>query len=262
VKRPQVVLYGAWKSYYFAATDNAQGANVKLVRIARSGAVKVLREFIDPYSAVLDADNDQIAYSYGGSTQKPTLAVYDLGLKDEVSVHGFSSLPTLLDFRDGLMVASFWNTKFKTITWNTVTSEIERVNSKMSNYASVDHDLLGYYSKDPYRNGCQVLGHLSDPGDVLWTNCDERIEAVSPDGKRVATIPLLSDGIGSADVVLHRIGGKVLAHYTVGYFFGRIWWETNTKLLMDANGKHQAATVRCKVADCERASDLREPPDL
>jgi hypothetical protein len=97
---------------------------------------------------------------------------------------------------------------------------------------------------------------------VLWTNCDERIEAVSPDGKRVATIALLSDGIGPADVMVRKIGGAPVVHYSIGGFFGRIWWETGTKLLMEANGKTQAATVRCKVEVCNRASDLTPTPDL
>ncbi len=179
-----------------------------------------------------------------------------------MSVHGFAAMPDLLAFGDGVIVASFGPPKAKTFTWNTVTNDVARVNAKQSNYASVAHDLLGYYSKDPQRGGCQVLAHLSDPGDVLWTSCDERIDAVSPDGKRIATIPLLTDGLGARDVVVRKANGKRLAHYTVDFFFGRVWWETGTKLLMDANGKAQAATVRCEVADCNRATDLRPTPDF
>lgn len=262
VKRPNVILYGKWHDQYVVATGNRAWDNVKLVRISATGKVTLLREFIDPFTASLDAENDQIAYSYGGSTQKPTLAVYDLGLDEEVSVHGFVAMPDLVAFGDGVIVASFHPPKAKTITWNTVTDEIVKVNAKRSNYASVAHDLLGYFSKDPQFGGCQVLAHLSDPGDVLWNNCDERIDAVSPDGKRIATIPLLTDGLGSRDVVVRKVNGKRLAHYTVNFFFGRVWWETNTKLLMDANGKVRAATVRCVVAVCNRATDLRPTPDF
>ena len=262
VKRPRVILYGKWHDQYVAATGNSAWDKVKLVRISAGGTVTLLREFIDPFTAVLDADDDQIAYSYGGNTQKPTLAAYDLGLDKEVSVHGFAAIPQLLAFDDGLIVASFGPPKAKTFTWNTVTNDVVRVNTKQGNYASVAHDLLGYYSKDPQRGGCQVLAHLSDPGDVLWTSCDERIDAVSPDGKRLATIPLMTDGLGSRDVVVRKATGKELAHYTVGFFFGRVWWETGTKLLMDANGKTQAATVRCQVAACNRATDLHRTPDF
>ena len=262
VKRPNVILYGKWKSYYVAATGNSQWDNVKLVRISKGGTVKVLREAIDPFTAVLDSDVDQIAYSYGSNTQRPTLAVFDLGLKEEVSVRAFPALPELLTFEDGLLVTSFSPPKAKTITWNTVSNDVEKLNAKFGNYASLANDLFGYFSKDPQLGGCQLLAHLSDPGDVIWTNCDERIDAVSPDGKRVANIPILSDGIGPADIVLRKVSGKELAHYTITGFFGRIWWESATRLLMDANGPTQAATVRCRVATCNRATDLRPTPDL
>jgi hypothetical protein len=262
VRRPNVILYGKWHDQYVAATGTSAWDKVKLVRISATGSVTVLREFIYPFTARLDAGNDLIAYSYGDSTQKPTLAVYDLGLDEEVSIHAFAAVPELIGFGDGLVVASFGPPKAKTFTWNTVTNEVVRVNTKQGNYASVAHNLLGYYSKDPQFGGCQVLAHLSDPGDVLWTSCDERIDAVSPDGRRVATIPLLTDGLGSRDVVVRKVNGKKLAHYTVGFFFGRVWWETGTKLLMEANGKTLAATVRCQVADCNRATDLHPTPDL
>src|SRR4051812_29887050 len=51
VNRPNVILYGTWRSYYVAATGNAQWDKVKLVRISKSGTVKVLRESIDPFTA-------------------------------------------------------------------------------------------------------------------------------------------------------------------------------------------------------------------
>jgi hypothetical protein len=263
VRRPNVILYGAWKGSYVAATGNSQWDDVKLVRISKTGTVRVLREFIDPFEARLDAANGQIAYSYGANTQKPTIAVYDLRLKDEVSVRPFPALPELLTFEKGLVVTSFAPPEPKTITWNTVTNEVSKLNSKFGNYASVANNLFGYFSKDPQRGGCQVLAQLDDPGNVAWTSCDERIDAVSPDGARVATIPLLSDGIGPADVLVHRADtGKELAHYTIAGYFGRVWWESGTQLLMEANGRSQAATVRCKIAVCNRASDLRPTPDL
>lgn len=263
LRSANAVLYGKWDDQYVAATANAQFGNVKLWLVSATGEREKLAAGIDPFNTVLDAEADQVAYSLGDSVQKPTIAVFDLGLDKEVALSTFSSLPRLLEFDEGLVVVSLADLKVKTLTWDTVSDETLKVIAKQSNYASAAHDLLGYFSKDPQIDGgCQVLAHLSDPGDVLWTNCDERIEAVSPDGKRVATIPLLSDGIGPADIVLRKIGGTALAQYTINGFFGRIWWETPTKLLMEANGRVQAATVRCKVTSCNRASDLRPTPDL
>ena len=260
VKR--VLLYGKWNNAYIAALGNAQWGNVRLARVAKNGAVKVLREGIDPFNAVLDAEADQVAYSFGDATQVPTLEVYDLGLKDEVAVRGFSSLPTLLEFDEGLAVASFADVKVRTFTWDTVADHVVFVNKKQGNYASKAHDLLGYFSADPFDGGCQVLARLSDPTDRLWTNCDERIEAVSTDGKRVATVALLSDGLGPTDIGLRSVKGKLLAHYTINGWFGEVSFETPKALLMRANGKTQSAVVRCVVTVCDRATDLEPTPEL
>jgi hypothetical protein len=262
LKARRAILYGKWDTNYVVATGDREWGNVKLWRVAASGAKKKLAEFIDPFNTVLDPDGGQVAYSYGDATQKPTIAVYDLQQDDEVAVNAFASLPQLLDFDEGLVVASFFDFKVKTITWDTVSDETLKLNKKVSNFASVVHNLLGFYSKDPFLGGCQVLTHLDDVTDVIWTNCKERIDAVSPDGKRVATIPLLSDGIGPADVMVRKRGGAPLAHYSIAGWFGRIWWETPTKLLMESNGKTQSAVVRCKVAVCNRATDLEPTPDF
>jgi hypothetical protein len=255
-------LYGKWQGSYIAATGNKQWGNVKLWRVSSAGATKQLAAGIDPFNTLLDAEADQVVYSYGDSTSRPTIGLYDLGLDKELAARAFASLPTLLEFDQGLVVATFTSLTIKTVTWDTVANLVVKVNGKQSNYASKAHDLLGYFNKDPFLGGCQVLAHLSDPTDVLWTNCDERIEAVSPDGRRVATIPLLSDGIGPADVLLRKIGGTPLAHYTIAGWFGAVTWETSTKLLMESNGKNRSATIRCKVTDCDRATDLVPTPDF
>ena len=77
----------------------------------------------------------------------------------------------------------------------------------------------------------------------------------------MATIHILSDGLGPRDVWLRKPGGKLLAHYSTEWF-GQIRWESDTSLLLDANGKKKTASVRCVIADCERASALRPAPDL
>ena len=262
VNAARVLLFGKWNQYYIAATGNRNWDNVKLLRVAKSGNTKLLVAGIDPFNAKLDSDGGQIAYSYGDTTQRPTIGVFDLDEKAEVISRSFSSLPTLLDFDLGRVIASFWDFKIKTVTWDTVIDTTSRVSLKRSNFASIAHNLLGFFNKDPQFGGCQVLTRLGNKSDVFWTNCDERIEDVSPDGRRVATIPLLSDGIGPSTIMVRRVGGAPVAHYRINGFFGRIEWETGTKLLMESNGVTKAALVRCKVADCNRASALRPTPDL
>ncbi len=262
LKAARALLYGKWKQYYIVATGNQQWGNTKLVRVAKSGNTKLLVSSIDPFNAELDADGGQVAYSYGDATQRPTIGVFDLAQKEEVISRSFASLPTLLDFDLGRVIASFWSFKIKTLTWDTVIDTTARLNGKRSNYASIAHNLLGYFSKDPQAGGCQVLTRLGNLDDELWVNCKERIEDASPDGRRFATIPLLTDGLGAADIFVRKASGAVVAHYTIPGYFGRIWWETNTKLLMEANGAKKAAVVRCKVAECNRASKLLPTPDL
>jgi hypothetical protein len=106
-----------------------------------------------------------------------------------------------------------------------------------------------------------VLSRLSDPQDRLWKSCDERIESFSPDGRRMATVHILSDGIGPGAVAERELDGSLLGDYTTGWF-GRIGFESNTNLLLEVNGDTLAATVRCSEGSCENATDpvgVQEP---
>ncbi len=262
LKAKRALLYGKWNDFYIAATGDREWGDVKLWRISATGAKKRLAKFIDPFNTQLDADGGQVAYSYGESTQKPQIEVYDLEVDQAVALNAFASLPNLLDFDESTVVVTFDSFKVKTLTWHITSDETVRVNSKRANFASVAHNLVGFYNKDPYDGGCQVLAKLSNPKKVRWTSCDERIAAVSPDGKRIATIPLLSDGIGPADVMVRKVGGTPLVHYSINGWFGRIWWEKPTRLLMESNGAHKSAVVRCKVELCNRATALAPTPDI
>ncbi len=262
LKVGRVRMLGKWNTAYVVVTGNRQWGNTKLVRVSKSGKTRLLVAGIDPFNAQLDADGNQVAYSYGDSTQKPTIGVYDLVQKKETDSRSFASLPTLLDFDLSRVIASFWDFRIKTVTWDTVTDTVARVNRKQSNYASIANDLIGFFNKDPQAGGCQVLAHLTNQADRLWRSCKERIQDVSPNGRRLATIPLLSDGIGPADIMVRKAGGRALAHYSIDGWFGRIAWETDTRLLMESNGAVKAALVRCRIDVCNRASRLTPTPQL
>jgi len=261
VKAARVQFLGRWHQRYVAVIGNAQWGNVRLVKVSPAGVTKVLRTHVDPFNAVFDPTSGRVAYSFGVNTQKPTLAVFDLEAKKEVATRSFAALPTLLDFDAGVAVASFFD-HAKTITWNVAAGKVQTINAKTANYASVAHDLLGYYSKDPYQGGCQVLTRLTHPSQRLWTSCTERIDAVSPDGKRLATIPLLTDGRGASDAVVRKVTGAVVAEYTIHGWFGTLAWESPTALLLESFGTTRSATVRCVAASCERATDKFPTPDL
>ena len=153
VKAPRVLLYGKSNDVYVVATGDKEWGNTKLLQVRPSGATKQLAKFIDPFNTQLDADGGQVAYSYGDSISKPTIAVYDLALKDEVSVNAFASLPKLLDFDEGSVVASFADFKVKTIQWDTVSDETVRltVRKGLEQYG-VDDSKDRRVSAQPERN--------------------------------------------------------------------------------------------------------------
>ena len=262
LKAPRVLLYGKSDDVYVAATGDKEWGNVKLWQVTASGATKQLAKFIDPFNTLLDADGGQVAYSYGDSTSKPTIAVYDLALKERGLGQRVRVAADAAGLRRGLRRGVV----------RRLQGQDDPVGHRLGRDRPAEHEVLQLREPGPQPAGLLQQGPVQRrlpgarpprrPQHVLWTNCDERIEAVSPDGKRVATIALLSDGIGPADVMVRKIGGAPVVHYSIGGYFGRIWWETGTKLLMEANGKTQAATVRCKVDVCNRASDLVPTPDL
>ena len=72
----------------------------------------------------------------------------------------------------------------------------------------------------------------------------------------MATIDLLSDGIGPSYVAVRTSRPQARGVRGGQGWFGEITFETPTALLLETNGARKAATVRCTDADCERASGL------
>ena len=120
--------------------------------------------------------------------------------------------------------------------------------------STCEHDLLSSYTDDPYLDGCTVLSRLSRPGKVLWRSCTERVDGFNPDGTGIATVHILSDGVGPDRITLRSVRGTTLARYRAGQWFGSIRWEDPDTVLLDTNGT-QYATVRCRLTACENATD-------
>lgn len=170
----------------------------------------------------------------------------------------FRGYPSLLDLDgDHLIVASFEKgaTDFD---WTTGTRTT--ITKRPVYRADISSNRLALFTDDPYDGGCTVVAPLSRPKKKLWRSCDEAVLHFSPDGKRMVNTYILADGLGPNRVSERTVRGSLLASYKVGGFFGAIWWESDTDLLLEANGKKKAATVRCSAGDCERASDLRPTP--
>ena len=146
--------------------------------------------------------------------------------------------------------------------WNTSTDATSRILDQVGYLADIRADRLATYTDDPYDGGCSVLRTLSKPSEVLTRSCSERVHAVSPSGRRVATIHILTDGLGPREVNVRGDHGRLRARYQVAGWFGQVEFETNRALLLESTGRHKQALVRCDGADCERATRLRPAPQI
>ena len=140
------------------------------------------------------------------------------------------------------------------------TDDVEPISGRVGYFADIGAGLVASYNRDPYRGGCSLLTSLAPTPVALSSSCRERVTAASPSGARVATIALLSDGLGPTSVKVRRASGGRSRRIEAPYYFGRIAWEDNTSLLLDTYARRQWSTVRCDVDDCERASKLKRTP--
>ena len=151
----------------------------------------------------------------------------------------------------------------RTFWWSYRSDSTRLVNHRVGYFADIRADRLASYTRDPYQGGCSVLTDLRATPHRLSSSCDERVTAVSPDGRRIATIHILSDGLGPNAIRVRRAsGGAALVTYQTPGWFGLIRWENDTSLLMDTYGRHQWATVRGELEHVERASRLFDTPAI
>ena len=183
------------------------------------------------------------------------------GLLGTRRVRGFANVldsqaPSADDATRGRVVLSTSPPR-RTVVWSLDTGATERISRRAGYFADLAQDRLATFSKDPYRGGCSVLSTVTDPRTRLWRSCDERVEAVGPGGSRVATIPLLTDGLGSSRAWLRTTAGEPLTRYRVDGFFGRLTFESPGALLLDTFTKKSSGLVRCtRGGGCELAGDL------
>ncbi|MDE0777910.1 hypothetical protein [Nocardioides sp.] len=171
---------------------------------------------------------------------------------------GFRGYPSLLDLDgDHLVVASF---EEGATDYDWTTGSRTTITKRPVYRADISSDRMALFTDDPYDGGCTVVAPLTRPKKKIWRSCEEAVLRFSPDGKRMVNTYILADGLGPNRVSERKVRGRLLASYKVGGFFGAISWESETDLLIDANARKKAATVRCSAGDCERASDLRATP--
>lgn len=245
-------LVGASGNAWIVGTSKRNGGRSRVFRLKSNDTLKTLLRGVDAWDLRVSEDGQHLVGT-GRETRRATdVRVYSPRTGALTDERSFRAWPEVLGMDGDRVLITRWD---KGVTWwNTRTGRTRTITRKNSNVVDISTDLMSYYTKDPFNGGCVKLTSLSDPGPVLWKSCDERIDAISPDGARMATIDLLSDGVGPGVVWERTIAGDLLGTYETGWF-GAVDFETETDLLLEVNGVTKSSTVRCSEGACENATD-------
>jgi hypothetical protein len=224
--------------------------NRRVVRVEADGSVGDVLRDVDASILVLSEDGSRLV-GPTTSDQRTTIKVWSATDGTEIAARRFGGYPEVVaaDARRVLV-----DTIRHTTWWGVGAGRVRTLTTKLTGPASIEHDLLVTYTKDPYLGGCTQVVRLSAPRMKGWRSCQDRVAAFSPDGTQMLTFDILTDGLGPGVIRLRRIDGTTLATYRTNWFSG--WeWESPRALLLDVNGQRTFATVRCTLGQCENATD-------
>lgn len=239
---------GGW----LVGTNNVdRKRNQRVVRVSADGSVSDVLRQVDPASVVLSEDGSALLAVVRPRRRSATVRVWAPVDGSLVAERTFRGNPEVVSARGPKVLL---RTAGRTVWWKWAKDNVRHVTSRLSGPASIEHDLLTTYTKDPYLGGCTQLVRLSRPRQKVWTSCKERVAAFAPDGTQMLTFHILTDGLGPGEIHLRETDGTRLATWTTNWFSG--WeWESPTTVLLDVNGKRKSATVRCTLGACENATD-------
>jgi hypothetical protein len=255
VPRRVAGLLGTSGGDYLVWAFSRSGSDDTILRIAPDGTREVLVRDRTLYDSHLSPDGDTIAVPVFGNNDRTKVKIYDSGSGALVRVRVVDGFAAVLDY-DGSRVAIGVNDPDRTVVWSLADDSVTRVSGDAGYQADLGTDRLAVFTKDPYRGGCTVVSAFSDPDTELWRSCRERVEAWSTDGSRIATVDLLSDGLGPGRVLVRKTGGRLLGQYDAPMYFGFIGFEDTRDVLLDTYSMTKYAVVRCDRQACERAGKV------
>jgi hypothetical protein len=238
---------------WLVGTSNVdRNRNRRVVRVEDDGTVVDVLRNIDPSTVIVSADGTTLAWQRFVRRGRKVIT-YAASAADGTVLRskGPNRHDRLLDVAADRVIVGGGK---RVVEWTISTGQSRTVVKKMPGMASIAHDRLSFYTRDPYRGGCTLLVKLSKPRVKIWKSCSDRVAGFSPDGTQMMTFHILTDGLGPGEIRLRTIGGTKLATYTSNWFSS--WgWESPGIVLLDTNGKKQSAVVRCTRDACENATD-------
>ena len=243
------------RAWLVGTSDENGGGKFRIVRVRPDDTTTVIKRGISFFELKLSENGRYFVHAGRGSRKAIPVKVFSSRTGKLKSEQDFANYPTVLGMDGPRVLLSTWVRGDTGITsWDTTTGELTKISRRPANLIDISNDLLASYTKDPYEGGCTVVSRLSDPSARLWRSCTDRVAAFAPDGDRMATIGILSDGIGPGVVNEREIDGTMISDYSTGWF-GQIGFESDTFLLLEINGDTQASTARCSEGSCENATD-------
>ncbi|WP_299924196.1 hypothetical protein [uncultured Nocardioides sp.] len=224
----------------------------RVVHVMPDGTVRTVLRGVDPAVVQVTEDGSSLLGVPDTGRSRATVKVWAVVDGTEVASRTFGGWPEVVASSGAKVLV---RTTTRTFWWNFGRDEVRRpLTRRLTGTASIEHDLLVTYTKDPYLGGCMQLVRLSRPNVKVWRSCRDRVAAISPDGTEMLTFHILTDGLGPGEIRLREVDGTRLATYSTNWF-GSWGWESPGTLLLNVNGKRKSATVRCTLDACENATD-------
>lgn len=249
-----ISLIGKTGTDYLIGTVEKDTGNISVWRLSESGSrIHLLRGY-DAASARVDSAGTRLVAAKP-ARGKTVLALVDLAT-NRVTTRSVAGSVTILDSTRDVAWLSRWN-RPATLSWGLDEGTIAQISDRTTYRGDIENGLLAEFTQDPYQGGCtELMSVTGDAPRLMWRSCTERVEGFSPDGRRLVTVDILTDGIGPGRTWVRTSRGRLLATLLSYGWFGRLEFESAHDLLLSAHGSKKSAVVRCDPQGCERASAL------
>lgn len=250
-----VRLIGSSADTYIVGTADDQGKDERLWRYAQDGSRTLLLRNRSIFEAVVSDDGSTVVVARAGG-RNSTVLVMDAATGDRIAKRRLAGWVSALDVEGDRVALGRWN-KPGTLIWRTDTDRLRRVSRLVGYAADLGRGRFAAYTGDPYDGGCSVVRTFGKGSKRVWRSCADRVAEFAQGGRRMATIDLLSDGIGPRQVTLRGSHGRTKATFDIRGWFGLMTFEPDGSLLMEASGLKKVATVRATPSGVERVTRLR-----